>query len=290
MFSVGMIGAGIIGASHLAAVAGHPDTRLAAVAEMLEREKLELVIINLPHGLHEACVLACAEKGIHILLEKPMSVSYASCLRMNEACEKNGVLLQVGHVQRYIPQNRAARALIESGKLGALAMISDLRTNNYFQPGRPRWFLEKAMAGGGISINYAAHSLDKICYLTQSDIAWATGSCTYLQPGTDVDGSAQMLLRTSSGISASISLCGYSVVPIDETMLFFANGSLRLHTGSDLSVTCGSGYEAVDTSSYPNAFEAQWADFISGVRAGRILYCDGTYGASIVRTIELLYH
>ena len=229
MFSVGMIGAGIIGASHLAAVAGHPDTRLAAVAdiapgraqqaaapygahayesyeEMLEREKLELVIINLPHGLHEACVLACAEKGIHILLEKPMSVSYASCLRMNEACEKNGVLLQVGHVQRYIPQNRAARALIESGKLGALAMISDLRTNNYFQPGRPRWFLEKAMAGGGISINYGAHSLDKICYLTQSDIAWAMGSCTYLQPGTDVDGSAQMLLRTSSGISASISL------------------------------------------------------------------------------------
>lgn len=313
MFSVGMIGAGIIGASHLAAVAGHPDTRLAAVAdiapgraqqaaapygahayesyeEMLEREKLELVIINLPHGLHEACVLACAEKGTHILLEKPMSISYASCLRMNEACEKNGVLLQVGHVQRYIPQNRAARALIESGKLGALAMISDLRTNNYFQPGRPRWFLEKAMAGGGISINYAAHSLDKICYLTQSDIAWATGSCTYLQPGTDVDGSAQMLLRTSNGISASISLCGYSVVPIDETMLFFANGSLRLHTGSDLSVTCGSGYEAVDTSSYPNAFEAQWADFISGVRAGRILYCDGTYGASIVRTIELLYH
>ena len=55
-------------------------------------------------------------------------------------------------------------------------------------------------------------------------------------------------------------------------------------------VPCGSGYETVDTSSYPNAFEAQWADFISGVRAGRILYCDGTYGASIVRTIELLYH
>lgn len=49
-----------------------------------------------------------------------MSISYASCLRMNEACEKNGVLLQVGHVQRYIPQNRAARALIESGKLARL--------------------------------------------------------------------------------------------------------------------------------------------------------------------------
>lgn len=86
-------------------------------------------------------------KGIHILLEKPMSVSYASCLRMNEACEKNGVLLQVGHVQRYIPQNRAARALIESGKLGALAMISDLRTNNYFRPAVRAGFWKKRWLG-----------------------------------------------------------------------------------------------------------------------------------------------
>lgn len=313
MFSVGMIGAGIIGANHLAAVAAHPDTRLTAVADlvlsraenaaapygarayqdyeqMLEHEALDLVIINLPHGLHEACAAACAEKHVHILLEKPMSVSYESCVRINEACARNGVLLQVGHVQRYIPQNRAARELIESGKLGTLAVISDLRTNNYFVPNRPRWFLDKAMAGGGISMNYAAHSLDKIQYLTQSSVTWAVGGCTYLQPGTDVDGSAQMLLCTESGISASITLCGYPVVPVDETMLFFANGSLRLHTGRDLSVTYGGAYETVDASRYPSAFDAQWADFISGVRAGRILHCDGAYAASIVHTIEQLYH
>lgn len=313
MFSVGMIGAGIIGASHLAAVAGHPDTRLAAVAdiapgraqqaaapygarayesyqEMLDRERPDLAIINLPHGLHEACVLACARAGAHILLEKPMSTSYASCLRMNEACQKAGVLLQVGHVQRYLPQNRAARALMETGRLGALAMISDVRTNNYFTPQRPRWFLEKKVAGGGISMNYAAHSLDKICYLTQSGIAWATGSCTYLQPDTDVDGSAQLLLRTDSGVSAAVSLCGYAVVPSDETMLFFANGALRLRTGKDVAVTYGGGYEDVAWDGYPGAFDAQWADFISGVRAGRIRCNDGAYGAAIVRTIELLYH
>lgn len=313
MFSVGMIGAGIIGASHLAAVAGHPGTRLAAVADivpgrarqaaapygarayesyqdMLDREQPDLAIINLPHGLHEACVLACAQRGVHILLEKPMSTSYASCRRMEEACQKAGVLLQVGHVQRYLPQNRAARALIETGRLGALAMISDVRTNNYFLPQRPRWFLQKDMAGGGISINYAAHSLDKICYLTQSTVAWATGGCTYLQPGTDVDGSAQLLLRTASGVSAAVSLCGYAVVPMDETMLFFARGALRLHTGKDLAVTYGGGYEAVDCGGYPDAFTAQWDDFVSGVREGRVRHCDGAYGAAIVRTIELLYH
>lgn len=312
MFTVGMIGAGIIGASHLAAVAAHPDTRLAAVAdlvperarqaaapygaraytcyeEMLDAETPDLAIINLPHALHEECVLACAARGVHILLEKPMSVSHTSCLRMNDACDRAGVLLQVGHIQRYLPQNRAARALVESGSLGTFAMICDLRTNNYFTPQRPAWFLQRAAAGGGISMNYAAHSLDKICYLTQSRIAWASGSCTWLQPGTDVDGSAQLLLRTESGVSASVSLCGYAVEPIDETMLFFSKGALRLHTGRDLSVTYGGGYQAVDTSAWPDAFAAQWADFVAGVRQGRILHCDGAYGAAILKIIETLY-
>lgn len=312
MYSVGMIGAGIIGASHLAAVARHPETRLVAVAdiapgraqsaaapygahaytdyeEMLQKERPQLVIINLPHGLHEACAAACAQYGAHILLEKPMSVSYVSCRRINAACAAAGVLLQVGHVQRYIPQNRAARALMETDRLGRLAMICDLRTINYFTPQRPRWFLEKKMAGGGISMNYAAHSLDKIRYLTQSGIAQITGGCTCLQPGTDVDGSAQMLLRTESGVSASISLCGYAVVPQDETMLFFEHGALRLRTGRALAVTYGSGYEDVDCSAYPDAFDAQWVDFVAGVRQGCILHCDGVYAAEILRCIERLY-
>ncbi|MBD5093052.1 MAG: Gfo/Idh/MocA family oxidoreductase [Subdoligranulum sp.] len=312
MFSVGMIGAGSIGASHLAAVEHHPDTRLVAVAdivweraqkaaapygasaysryeEMLEKEHPQLVIINLPHGLHETCVLTCAQFGAHMLLEKPMSVSHKSCVRMETACKAADVLLQVGHVQRYIPQNRAVRAMIETGRLGELAMICDLRTNNYFTPKRPRWFLNRAMAGGGISMNYAAHSLDKIQYLTQSSIERMTGSCTYLQPETDVDGSAQMLLQTQSGVSASVSLCGYSVVPKDETMLFFSRGALRLHTGSDVAFTVGGTYEEIDCTCYPNAFDAQWADFISGVRQGRILHCDSAYGAAIIKWIEQLY-
>lgn len=312
MLSVGMIGAGIIAASHLQAISDSAHTTLCAVAdlveeraasaaspyhaavytdymEMLDKEKLDAVIINLPHGLHEACVLACAARGIHMLLEKPMSVSADSCQRMIEACEKAGVVLQVGHVQRYIPQNRAARALIESGALGKLVMISDLRTNNYFRDDRPRWFLQKSMAGGGIWMNYGAHSLDKLCYLTDSSIAAITGSCTWLAAGTDVDGSAQALVRMHSGISASISICGYPVVPVDETMIYLSEGSLRLHTGKDLWIARDGHYERVDSGHYPNPFDAQWADFVEGVTRGRAVHCDGDYGRSIVDFIESVW-
>ena len=151
MYSFGMIGTGIIAGCHLEAIAAHTRTRLAAVADvvrpraeaaaapfgaavytdyhqMLENEHLDAVIINLPHGLHEPCAIDCAEHGVHILLEKPMSVSPESCERIIQTCERHHVLLQIGHVQRYRPENRAARAIIESGELGELVMIDDHST------------------------------------------------------------------------------------------------------------------------------------------------------------------
>ena len=100
MRNVCMIGAGAIAAEHLAALDACGEARLLAVAdldaqragaaaakrgarvytdycEMLRREAPDAVIVNLPHALHEACVLACAGAGADILLEKPMSTTYA---------------------------------------------------------------------------------------------------------------------------------------------------------------------------------------------------------------------
>lgn len=312
MYTVGVIGAGSISTRHLQAIAAHPDTQLCAVADivisraeaaamdwgaaaygdyrqMLEKERPYLVIINLPHGLHEECVWECASFGANILLEKPMSVSYESCCRMIEDCKKSGVLLQIGHVQRYIPENCAARQVIEKGILGKLIMVNDLRTINYFAQERPKWFFDRNLAGGGISMNYAAHSLDKLMYLTDSSVCEMYGQCTALKPGIEVDGSAQMYIHMADGSSAGICLCGYAVVPENTTMLYFTEGSIRLRTGKSIEISYGGAYEKVDTSGFAPAFISQWADFVAGVRANRILHCDGYYGASIIKLIETLY-
>ncbi len=312
MFRVGMIGAGLIAPRHISAVNAHPDTILTAVADLcedraraaaapcgaaayrdyltlLDQEKPDIVIINLPHALHESCVAACAQRGIHILLEKPMSISYASCQRMISVCRANRVLLQIGHIQRYMPHNRAAKRLIESGRLGHLVMLCDHRTISYFVPSRPAWFFRQETAGGGIWLNYGAHSLDKLCYLTNSRIASVTGSCTYYAENADVDASAQVLARTENGISEAVTLCGYSVVPQDETMIYLTNGSLRLHTGRGLWLSQGGDYVPVEIDRDLLPFHAQWNDFIEGIRQGFILHCSGEYAADIIRHIESIW-
>lgn len=311
MIRVCVIGAGIVAKRHILAIDGHPESVLAGVAdiiveraqeaaapygasaytdyiEMLDAEKPDACIINLPHGLHEAAAVACARRGIHTLLEKPMSVSYASCQRINEAFRQSGALLQVGHPQRYNVGNRKARELIESGEFGQVVMISNIRAANYFVDKRPRWFLKKEMSGGGIWMNFGAHCLDKLCFLTGSTVQSVTGSCTYHAPGVEVDGSAQVLARTENGVTAAITICGYSVTPVEEVIIYLTEGNIRI-CGDKVWISRDGKDEPADVSGYTPTFIAQWGEFMEGVLAGKILHCDGEYAAHIVRHIESLY-
>ena len=311
MISVGIIGAGIVSRRHVLACAENPDTRLCAVVdlveekareaaepygaavytdylEMLDAQKPDAVVINLPHGLHEACAVACAQRGVHILLEKPMSVSFASCQRINDAVKENGVLLQVGHPQRYLPYNRKAREIIESGELGEIVLINEVRAVNYFVPTRPRWFLKKELAGGGIWMNFGAHSLDKLCYLTGSRVKSVTGKCTYENKDTDVDGSAQVLAHMENGVTAAISICGYNVKPREESLIFLTKGSICIGRGK-VVVTKDGVDEEISLEGCPAPFQAQFDDFVQGIKDGKILCNDGVYGAEIVRHVESVW-
>lgn len=312
MISVGIVGAGIISKAHVKAIKAHGDSKIQAVAdivleraqaiadewgansytdyqEMLDKENLDVVIINLPHALHEPCVLACAARKVNVLLEKPMSVSEESCKRMVAACKEAGVLLKVGHVQRYDPSNRVARDIIASGELGQLVMVHDMRSANYFVPTRPKWFLKKETAGGGIWINLGAHCLDKLCYLTDSTIESIAGQCTWLQEDVDVDGSAQAFVKTKSGVSGVISLCGYSVAPSNETQILLTKGSIRLRSGLDVSVVKDGQEIPQDISHYPSMFEAQWEDMVKSLECGEVINNDGVYAGHIIRNIEALW-
>ena len=312
MINFAVIGAGIISGRHLKAIDKHPETRLTAVAdldmekakkaaapygaqaftdyiEMLDSCPIDAVIINLPHALHESCTAACAERGKHVFLEKPMSVSYLSCLRIIDVCRKNNVLLQIGHVQGYDIYNNAAREIIASGRLGRPVMVSDVRTTDYFLPNRPRWFLSKKTAGGGIWLNYGAHALDKLCFLFSCGIESITGSCTY-PPEYDVDGSAQALVRMENGVTASISICGYTPKSIHETRIYLTEGEMLLKPFESLEICCkGSKDHERVTPAAADAFLGQLEDFVSGLEKGRILRCSGEYGAHILKYVEQLW-
>ena len=313
MIRVALIGTGAMVDFHLNAIAKDPDAQLVAVCaahmesakrsadprgvaayddyvKMLEEVKPDAVIINLPHYLHESCAKVCAEHGCHILLEKPMSTSYESCLRIIDACKQNNVLLQVAHPQGVMAETRMAQKIIASGELGELVMIQTQRSGTYYHETRPKWFWKKETAGGGIWINLGAHCLDTFCQLTGSSIKSINGKCTYLE-GMDVDVSAQAFMESESGVTGTITLSGYNWSRNDETTIHMTKGSMKMRPWQDLYISRGDNdWEKVDCSEFdPEPFHYQWEVFGNAVRNGKVTMCTGEYAANILWAIEQLW-
>jgi len=101
--------------------------------EMVKRGKFaDAVVISTQDNMHVEPVIAFAEKGYDILLEKPMAPTFAECCTIFEAVKRNNVNLAVCHVLRYTNYTRKLKEIIESGAIGEIVSISHLEPVNYW--------------------------------------------------------------------------------------------------------------------------------------------------------------
>ena len=92
--------------------------------DLAARDKLaDAVIISTPDIEHKAAAVAFAEKGYHILLEKPMATTLEDCQAIVDSVEKNNVSLAVCHVLRYSPYFVKVKDIINSGQLGDIISL-----------------------------------------------------------------------------------------------------------------------------------------------------------------------
>lgn len=189
---LGLIGLGVMGASHLTMEHGVVEevrfTALCDVNEVLLRAKsqelglpgfgdyrelidsglCEAVLIATPHPFHEPAAVYAAERGLHVLSEKPLAVTVAQADRMLAAAHEHGVLLGVMFQERTAALYRTAHRLIAEGALGPLyrsELVAShwFRSKPYYDSGtwRGTWTGE----GGGVLMNQAPHSLDLLLWL-----------------------------------------------------------------------------------------------------------------------------
>ena len=91
---------------------------------MMQRPQLSMALINTTMDrIHLDSTLAALEVGYHVLLEKPMAASARDCMRIVDAAENAGRVLQICHVLRYTPFFLKLKELVESGSLGDLVSI-----------------------------------------------------------------------------------------------------------------------------------------------------------------------
>jgi predicted dehydrogenase len=86
----------------------------------------DCALITLPDREHYEAAIQLANKGYHILLEKPMATKLEHCKEIVQVCEKNNVLLSVCHVFRYLPVVKKIKQLIDEGAIGKLVSIQHI--------------------------------------------------------------------------------------------------------------------------------------------------------------------
>ena len=91
--------------------------------ELLEKEKLDIVINNSENNRHGEIVEACAAKGIHVMVEKPMAATLYEALRMVRAARRYGTKLAVNWPSTWSGGMRAMKRLVDEGAIGRLWQV-----------------------------------------------------------------------------------------------------------------------------------------------------------------------
>jgi len=147
---VAVIGVGNMGQHHARNYSEIGDVELVAVADiseklgkplaerfgckyyknykdMLEKEQLDIVTIAVPTKFHKDVALDCIEKGINILLEKPIAGNVRDAKKIVEKAKEKGVKFTVGHIERFNPAVIKLKEMMDKGKLGEIVSIGNTR-------------------------------------------------------------------------------------------------------------------------------------------------------------------
>ncbi len=227
-----VIGAGGIGARHVALAMAEPACELVAVVDpapeatalaaeigvahypdhqaMLAAGPAEAVVVATPNALHLPVAIACAREGLHMLVEKPIAETVAAGAELVAAADRAGVRLAVGHMRRFDPAVEAAREIVRSSEIGRLVALSAIWANR-----KPDAYYEvewRRQAGGGPVLLNLIHDLDSLRYIV-GEIESVTAETSDGARGFEVEDTAAILLRFEEGALGTVTLSDAAASP-----------------------------------------------------------------------------
>ncbi len=220
---IGIVGAGVIGRMRAASVRANPATVLVAVADpdlaaarrvagagatavatldQLWGTPLDAVIVSSPVQFHADACVAALSRGLHVLVEKPITNSVASAEAVVSAAKESGRVLAVGFNLRYFPAMAFVRRTIDDGTIGELVHVRLFGGHDGLANFRAEWQYRAPESGGGATMDIGIH-LSDLARFFLGDITEVYGVASeqvWQVPGSEDDAIA--VLRSPSGVAA----------------------------------------------------------------------------------------
>ena len=256
-----IIGCGIIGESHIRGYVDNPLVEVAAICDidearlnligdkygiarrfthigrLLLEKDIAAVDVCLHNNLHAPVSIAAMEAGKDVYCEKPMAGTYADALAIEEARQRTGRRLHIQLGLIYNDETKAARRLIEAGRLGRLY---HMRSYGYRRRGRPyvdgyatKEFVNTTTAGGGALFDMGVYHISQLLYLTGVPKLERVTGQTYAEIAMDEE------RRKISGFNVEELGCGFAFYENGLTMDILESWAIHARPFPS-SILCGS--------------------------------------------------
>jgi predicted dehydrogenase len=324
---VGLIGGGNISDTHARAASAIPGLEIAAIYgtnsekvtalcqkyggtpyqefdSFLGHRPMDFVAIGSPSGLHATHGVAAAERGLHVLTEKPIDINTTRADALIAAAERSGVKLGVMFQDRVNLGVRQLKDWIAAGVIGKPLMV-DARVKWYRPPeyySQSRWRGTLALDGGGALMNQAIHTVDLLLWLL-GDVNQVQARTVAALHNIEGEDTALAILEFSSGVLGSLQATtaaypGYprrleltgseGTVILEHDRIIAANlrqpppGATNLAPDQNQSASSA-------VVSDVRGHQALLEDFIHAIERNTTPVCDGRDGRRSVALIEAIY-
>ncbi len=187
-FRIGVVGVGLISLqSHIPAALSLPGVQLTAlvdpevdratqvlknfgiqaeVAKSIEdlTGKLDGAIIASPNGTHGSIARLCLQRGIHVLIEKPIAASVDDARSIDEIGQQAGLVVAVGYCTRFRENVLLAKQLIDSEYLGKVESFAYQFGTPGGWPSLSGYHLKTGTSGGGVLMVSGSHFVDRMIH------------------------------------------------------------------------------------------------------------------------------
>jgi UDP-N-acetyl-2-amino-2-deoxyglucuronate dehydrogenase len=324
---IGLIGGGNISETHARAARAIADVEIAAIygtnankVEKLCREHggkpygdfdaflahrpMNVVAIGSPSGLHAAQGIAAAQRGLHVLTEKPIDINSKRADALIEATQRSGVKLGIMFQDRVKPGVRELREWLRTGVIGKPLLV-DARVKWYRPPeyySDSRWRGTLAMDGGGALINQAIHTVDLLLWLlgdvvrVQARIATAfhaieaeDTAIAILEFASGALGTLQATTAAFPGYPRRLEITGTEgTVILEQDRILTAdlrNAPPGISAGKPDNNQSASSAAVTDFRGHQALFE----DFLQAIERDTAPICDGREGRRSMALVEAIY-
>jgi xylose dehydrogenase (NAD/NADP) len=197
-------------------------TALGSYEALLEDDRIDAVYNPLPNSLHKEWTIRAAEKGKHVLCEKPLALNAEECSEMEAAASANGVKLMEAFMYRFHPRTERALELVRSGAVGELKQIRSSFTFLLTRPDDIRWASE---LGGGALMDVGCYCVNVSRTVAGREPVEVRAMANFHSLGVD----AQMAgsLRFDDGLLAHFD-CALTMERTDVYHILGSEGHLRV--------------------------------------------------------------